>query len=666
MGASSSSLDLESFLFPLPPSNKKFTETPETLKSCVLKESPKKTSPKADVGLEPIQKALARSPVQLQQTPSTAPLNTRHLSPALNNLADGAASIVSGRPLSAVDSALVEVISRSIAEQLRMLSISTESETRSTNTPDSIRGSKASNVSRSRTSSQKEALKRFAKELHKYAEQTNAKGQVPNLTPSSRSPATLHTISALLPYRREFKAAGLAVTSKDQARKTPVKKRLASLPNKRRNVVGSDGKPVRVSQMDGKEELTGQKQSSSEVSFANPDNIDEWRYALIDEVPSLDRHGKDMTLTKAKRICLPCFPTHIDGRESVQENVKRSLASAPIVVGSAPSHSRSLGRAQAPSHIPMPSAAMDPAEPSPRHLCDGVESMQPLNMHLKATGYRRPSMTVSQSNGHLESCRGGHSYTHPDAEIHKHNPRPTNTQYLHPEAAIRPRNGIRQNRPVAPEHLGQKPSTSGHWLTTGISLPNFAISKLEKATVPPRLRHTVGHLPARPQGEKRTLVVRNPTEPIIKPVLEAGTEKLFPFKAAKKRTSVSTKRRSKLMGPRRIRPAIPMRASSILQSIRSTDLDHDRRVSDRQVLRGLHVATSAACDEEVDAYVGDKSGVRIRQFLADLVALETYWNDTHSLDDKEQRARRRRAQMRKLKQHMRRSRDVRHISGQSN
>ncbi|KAK0383207.1 hypothetical protein NLU13_9120 [Sarocladium strictum] len=108
-----------------------------------------------------------------------------------------------------------------------------------------------------------------------------------------------------------------------------------------------------------------------------------------------------------------------------------------------------------------------------------------------------------------------------------------------------------------------------------------------------------------------------------------------------------------------------MRASSILQSICSTESNNACRVSDRQVLRGLHVATSAACDEEVDAYVRDKSGVRIRQFLADLVALETYWNDTQSLGDKEQRARQRRAQMRKLKQHMRRSGEAGRMSGQS-
>jgi hypothetical protein len=92
--------------------------------------------------------------------------------------------------------------------------------------------------------------------------------------------------------------------------------------------------------------------------------------------------------------------------------------------------------------------------------------------------------------------------------------------------------------------------------------------------------------------------------------------------------------------------------------MRSTEVDEPkRRVADRDVLRGLHVATSAACDEEVDDYVREKTGLRIRQFLADLVALETYWSEVQSNnDDGEQRARNRRRLMRELKQHMRRSR----------
>jgi hypothetical protein len=106
------------------------------------------------------------------------------------------------------------------------------------------------------------------------------------------------------------------------------------------------------------------------------------------------------------------------------------------------------------------------------------------------------------------------------------------------------------------------------------------------------------------------------------------------------------------------RPNIPRRTSSIQGSNDSLDVDFDdREISDRDVLRGLHVAASAACNEEIDAFVRNKTGLRIRRFLADLMALETL-TAVRPGEDGEQHARRRRLEMRKLKQQVRRSREV--------
>ncbi len=82
----------------------------------------------------------------------------------------------------------------------------------------------------------------------------------------------------------------------------------------------------------------------------------------------------------------------------------------------------------------------------------------------------------------------------------------------------------------------------------------------------------------------------------------------------------------------------------------------DREITDRDVLRGLHIAASAACDEEVDAFVRNQTGLRIRRFLADLMTLESL--AVNPPVDKKQWARQRRADMRKLKQQMRRSREI--------
>lgn len=74
----------------------------------------------------------------------------------------------------------------------------------------------------------------------------------------------------------------------------------------------------------------------------------------------------------------------------------------------------------------------------------------------------------------------------------------------------------------------------------------------------------------------------------------------------------------------------------------------DRDIADRDVLRGLHIAISAACDEEVDAWIQQKTGVRIRRFLADLRAFETL-DDEKQTGPSQDRARKRRAESRKLK-----------------
>ncbi|KAI1750896.1 hypothetical protein F4782DRAFT_227422 [Xylaria castorea] len=71
----------------------------------------------------------------------------------------------------------------------------------------------------SRTSSQRRALNRFARELEKYADVAGAAGKAPVITPTiSDSKVSIHTVKPLVPYKDEFLAAGLAVTSAEQSR----------------------------------------------------------------------------------------------------------------------------------------------------------------------------------------------------------------------------------------------------------------------------------------------------------------------------------------------------------------------------------------------------------------------------------------------------------------
>ncbi|KAK2030731.1 hypothetical protein LX32DRAFT_314846 [Colletotrichum zoysiae] len=89
----------------------------------------------------------------------------------------------------------------------------------------------------------------------------------------------------------------------------------------------------------------------------------------------------------------------------------------------------------------------------------------------------------------------------------------------------------------------------------------------------------------------------------------------------------------------------------------------DCDIDDRDVLRGLNIAISAACDEEVDAWIRLKTGVRIRRFLADLKAFETL-GDENEPDPVRERARKRRADSRKLKAQIQQSKAAREARAQ--
>ncbi|KAI0974347.1 hypothetical protein F4678DRAFT_422341 [Xylaria arbuscula] len=109
-----------------------------------------------------------------------------------------------------------DVINRSLTQQRRLSSLV------GTDDPPTVPVSQASNKTTdvaSRTSSQRRALNRFARELEKYADAAAATGKAPVITPTiSESKASFHTVKPLVPYKDEFRAAGLAVTSAEQNR----------------------------------------------------------------------------------------------------------------------------------------------------------------------------------------------------------------------------------------------------------------------------------------------------------------------------------------------------------------------------------------------------------------------------------------------------------------
>ena len=81
-------------------------------------------------------------------------------------------------------------------------------------------------------------------------------------------------------------------------------------------------------------------------------------------------------------------------------------------------------------------------------------------------------------------------------------------------------------------------------------------------------------------------------------------------------------------------------------------------IIDREVLRGLHIAASAACNEQIDAFIREQTGLHIRRFLADLMPLENL-GDEPLWEFKAKRTRRRKAELRLAKRRVRMSRQLR-------
>ncbi|UNI15116.1 hypothetical protein JDV02_001682 [Purpureocillium takamizusanense] len=246
----------------------------------------------------------------------TQPRNARSKctsGPHLGLASVAAAGVARSSKHSSVDSTLVEAISRAVVQQLRLFSAIKQGKQAFTRSEGANASSPFAPDSQSRTSTQRDRLDRFTKDLHTYVEDMSVKGKRVQSTPSAtaKSGDTLHTVSALMPFRPEFRAAGLAVTSKDQARPR-AKAEQRWLPNQHAHA--AERRRPEPSQYDGPPGRESSSSANTEIAFTRPQDMDEWTYALIDEAPArkqrLHRHGTKQK--KAKSHCLPCFPGSSD------------------------------------------------------------------------------------------------------------------------------------------------------------------------------------------------------------------------------------------------------------------------------------------------------------------------------------------------------------------
>ncbi|KAL6830760.1 hypothetical protein J3E69DRAFT_353933 [Trichoderma sp. SZMC 28015] len=250
-----------------------------------------------------------------------------HRSPRSSHglLLDGAADFVSASKHTSIDSALVEAISRSVCQQLRLFSARSKTNQERSFSRPFREASHSQQVNHPRIFNQLDQARIFGQsdQSDKLAGRHGQPRRTKHLWQHTNPPATptkstisLRTVSPLMPFRPEFKAAGLAVTSKDQKRGFPsyIARLISTRSTQRRaNRTGSANRSgskhhAKVPKFDGFEEEDSIGSSMSQISFAPSQDMDEWRFALIDEAPvrkQKRRATKDKK--KTKRRWFPCF-----------------------------------------------------------------------------------------------------------------------------------------------------------------------------------------------------------------------------------------------------------------------------------------------------------------------------------------------------------------------
>lgn len=457
-------------------------------------------------------------------------------------------------------------------------------------------------------------MDRFAKDLERYSRRRREREAS---IPRKQSAATLRTVSALMPFRSEFETAGLAVTSKDQAKRidsyitkavearAPPRAGPSTRPSHRRPTAG---KP---SQVDGFVDTEPSDSPNTEISFAPANGMDEWRFAMIDEVPKKKKKAKAAAGKKPKKHCLSCFdhsPSTATEAGWTQPQ-KLPTASVPKFHGGIGPPPPVPPPPVPPQRPPRPKVGLFDADPvaglhaAPENLTSKSHALSPRML---------PSYPQHKDKGKAPKIARRGS-PHPRILATKSEGSPTKSRRSSPKRRIPHETTSKQYDRTARQVTPLDVKTAFEEAKNGPKTDNVSSSKL-----PETRGDTVDHIG-----------------------ICCRSNRGVPSRA-------------------NARPNIPRRTSSMSQFKFSSRFDYDdREITDRDVLRGLHIAASAACDEEVDAFVRNQTGLRIRRFLADLMTLESL--AVNPPVDKRQWARQRRADMRKLKQQMRRSREINSI-----
>lgn len=572
-------------------------------------------------------------------------------------------------------------------------------------------------------------LARFTKQLEMYSAAVNSDGkpQLPRSTPTvSDSPTTLDTVTELLPYHRQFKAAGLAVTSREQMPRIPESTHQRRLAVNNRNARHAHMAYVQV---DGSTVTPSEQESVPEESAAPHVHDSE----ADPSGPQIQQEAPNATTTPATKTLLPWFrkknapsavKSHSNRKFSIDHiHPSRATAAEPYLTPS-----DKLGIIDAYFNSPSPAISQN-KQPESRNTSLSSSSPHHASSLVDRTPRKEPPIERQpvprrSLRRHMEDTSQW-----PTAGVLIHNNSPSPEDHGNESADIL--TGMEEKPPVpakdpTPDRLQpsataeklRKSAESGNGppVPPKVSLPehtiaSFAEDRQKKPATPPKdlpetqsqsqaaSRHHSGQSLRKPWS--RVTVLRrkshaklSPVPATIKEESEATTEQLgkpssthnlqdantvpqlpATWSCAVGRSSSFEKALDAViqklddMDERRQyerkmeleaaqQAAATLEASQqLVSSFSSPSGSHSRRhtkeklgspaevpisdtnesaahldrdIDDRDILLGLKMAICAACDEDLDAWIREKTGLRLRRFLADLKAFDAVSKDRKS------------------------------------
>lgn len=574
------------------------------------------------------------------------------------------------------------------------------------------------------TREQSKNLARFTKQLERYSSAVNANGkpELPLVTPTvSDSPTTLDTVTELLPYHKQFKAAGLAVTSREQMPRIPestAQRRMVA------NDINGRDQPGEYVQVDGSTVTQSEQESVPGEPVAESSHESE----AGSSGPRTQQQAPSKAEPQINKTLLPWFrkngrPTTIKSHSTRKFSVDHIHPSQATAVEPYLTPSDKLGIIDA--YFDSPSPAMpqnkqlEPDNTSSSSLPHRVSSLVNTPRRKEPPIDRQPVPTRSPRRHMKDTSQWPTS----GVLIHDDGPSPEHhenvgvkivaeTQEMPPVPAKDPTPGHSQP-PMMTERV-RKSAESGHGPPIPPKVPHSEHSNValadhseEKPATPPKdllvtppqsnltSRHHTGQSFCKPWS--RVTILRRKSHAKLSPVPTTIQEETEATAAHSGETNAPSRQESDIppqlpdtwagavgssssfekaldaviqklddMDERRKyerkmeieaaqRAAAKLEASQeLVSNFGSPRGQHSRRqaeekvgspagapssatnesaahldrdIDNRDILLGLKMAICAACDEDLDAWIRDRTGLRLRRFLADLKAFDAVSRD---------------------------------------